>query len=340
MIKISGRSLNIPFSERTIAVDGDNQTTQKQFRIDGLTYADWDFVLDTRMGNHPVNPIALEKTVDETGITLTWLILSNQIEQGNMSVAVRAFKGSAVWQTNIDSFTIAPSLNAPSDYPPPLPSEFGEMEQRVTQAKSDAQTASQRAAISETNALESEQNAAQSAREASESAAAALASEQNAKQSEDNAKTSETNASKSESAATQALSDLLAALGVRIATLGEDGKLTPSQIPALSINDVFEVPTADAMLALSAERGDVALIIVDDVVSDSYILAADDPTQAGNWKKLGVSYVANSGHAATSDTATDASQINGKRIVGMTSEDYGMAVKDPETLYLVAEAET
>ncbi|HCW79839.1 MAG TPA: hypothetical protein DG942_01895 [Ruminococcaceae bacterium] len=84
----------------------------------------------------------------------------------------------------------------------------------------------------------------------------------------------------------QALSDLLAALGVRVATLGQDGKLTPSQIPALSINDVFSVPNTTAMLALTAHRGDCALIVASDgTVSDSYLLAVDDPTKIANWKK-------------------------------------------------------
>ena len=136
--------------------------------------------------------------------------------------------------------------------------------------------------------------------------------------------------------AAQALSDLIAMLGSQIATLGTDGKLTPSQIPPLSINDVFPVSTASEMLTLTAERGDVALVMDSGVVTDSYMLAADDPAQAANWKKLGVSYVANAGHAATSDSATDAERINGKRIISMTQEQYDNAVTDPDTLYAVA----
>lgn len=338
MIKVLNKVLNIPFNERVIAIDGDNQTDVVQFRIDGLDYADYDFILDTKIGNNPVNPIALSKSVDATGITLTWNILSNQISPGNMAVSIRAFKGSSVWRTNIDSFTIGSSLNAAADYPPPVPSEFTQIEQTITQAKKDAVLAQQAAAASETNAKTSETNAAASAASAANSATAATASATAAATSEANAKASEMNAKSSETNSAQALSDLLAALGVRVATLGEDGKLTPSQIPALSINDVFTVADTTAMLALPAQRGDCALITASDgTVSDSYLLASDDPKNIDSWKKIGVSYVANAGHAVTADTATDSVMVNGKRIVGMTAEQYASAVIDPDTFYLVGE---
>ena len=134
--------------------------------------------------------------------------------------------------------------------------------------------------------------------------------------------------------AMQAMVDLLAMMGSDIATL-TDGKLTPSQIPALSINDVFEAVDTDAMLLLTAQRGDVALIIPVDVVTDSYILADDDATVLANWKKLGVSYVANAGHATTADSATDSTKINGHRLVTMTESQYAVAVLEDNTLYAV-----
>lgn len=132
----------------------------------------------------------------------------------------------------------------------------------------------------------------------------------------------------------QAMTDFLAMLGKDIATL-TDGKLTPSQIPALSINDVFDVASEAELLTLTAERGDCALVIADDVVTDSYILAADDPTEMSNWKKLGVSYVANAGHSVTADNATNADKINNKRIVSMTQAQYDIAALDDDTYYYV-----
>lgn len=338
MIKIIGRCLNIPYGERTIAVDGDNATSKVEFRLDGLDYADWDFVLDTKIGSNPANPIALAKAIDTTGITLTWNILSNQISSGNIAVSLRAFKGSNVWKTSIDSFTVGSSINSASDYPSPLPSEFTQFESDATAAKNQAITSASAAKASETNAMTSEIDAENLATSAANSAASAFSSASAASTSALNAKGSETTAKSSETKSAQALSDLLAALGVRVATLGQDGKLTPSQIPALSINDVFSVPNTTAMLALTAHRGDCALIVAsDDTVSDSYLLAVDDPTKIANWKKLGVSYVANSGHAVTADTATDSAMINGKRIVGMTAAQYASAVTDPSVFYLVGE---
>lgn len=155
-----------------------------------------------------------------------------------------------------------------------------------------------------------------------------------AKASADNAKVSEDNAKDSEEDAELALSDLLAMLGTSVATL-TGGKLTPSQIPDLSINDVFTITDVDELVELQAERGDVAILVPEDVVTDSYILSADNASISTNWKKLGVSYVANAGHATTADNATDSEKINGKRIVEMTESQYANAVLDEDTYYLV-----
>jgi hypothetical protein len=67
------------------------------------------------------------------------------------------------------------------------------------------------------------------------------------------------------------------------ATLGVDGKLDLTQLPALAISDTFVVATQAAMLGLTAQRGDVA-IRTD--LGKSFILAVDDPTQVANWKEL------------------------------------------------------
>ena len=134
-------------------------------------------------------------------------------------------------------------------------------------------------------------------------------------------------------AVTQAMTDFLNMLGTDVATL-TNGKLTPSQIPDISINDVFEVADTDEMLTLTAQRGDCALIIPDDVVTDSYILSADDASVLANWKKLGVSYVANAGHALTADNATNATKINGHGLVRFdTLAELEAAVKIEGTLY-------
>jgi hypothetical protein len=61
------------------------------------------------------------------------------------------------------------------------------------------------------------------------------------------------------------------------------GVVPTAQLPALAINDVFTVANQSAMLALTAQRGDIA---VRSDTSTSYVLAADDPTLLANWVLL------------------------------------------------------
>lgn len=205
---------------------------------------------------------------------------------------------------------------------------------KVKEEAQAAQAAEQSAVGQAVEAGTSAFSAGQSALEAAEAKVMAEQSAEEARQSADNAKAAEAGSKGSEAVAAQALADLLAMLGTDVATL-VDGKLSPSQIPDLSINDVFEVASVEGLLTLNAQRGDVGLIVAEDVVADSYMLAADDPAVFENWKKLGVSYVANAGHANSADQAGNAGMINNHRVVAMTQEQYDSAVKDPDTVYLV-----
>lgn len=74
-------------------------------------------------------------------------------------------------------------------------------------------------------------------------------------------------------------------LGVNngVATLGSDGKLNSSQIPAIAISDTFVVANQAEMLALTAEVGDVA-IRTDQ--NKSYILRAAPASTLANWQEL------------------------------------------------------
>lgn len=62
-----------------------------------------------------------------------------------------------------------------------------------------------------------------------------------------------------------------------------DGQLTTSQLPALSITDTFTVASQAAMLALAAQRGDVA---IRSDTSQTFILADEPATTLSNWKEL------------------------------------------------------
>jgi hypothetical protein len=68
-----------------------------------------------------------------------------------------------------------------------------------------------------------------------------------------------------------------------IATLDASSKVPVSQIPAVALTDTFVVASQAAMLALTAEHGDVA-IRTD--VSKTFILATDSPSTLADWKEL------------------------------------------------------
>jgi hypothetical protein len=68
-----------------------------------------------------------------------------------------------------------------------------------------------------------------------------------------------------------------------VATLNASGKLDSSQIPAIAITDTFVVASEVAMLALTAETGDVA---VRTDLNKSFILKGTDPSVLGDWQEL------------------------------------------------------
>lgn len=68
-----------------------------------------------------------------------------------------------------------------------------------------------------------------------------------------------------------------------VPVLGVDGKLENSVIPKIAITDTFVVANQAAMLALTAEVGDVA-IRTD--LNSSFILRATPATEIGNWTEL------------------------------------------------------
>ncbi len=68
-----------------------------------------------------------------------------------------------------------------------------------------------------------------------------------------------------------------------IPVLGEDGKLPDSVIPAIALSDTFVVETADDLLSLDAQKGDIG-IVADE--SQTYVLSTDDPTKMIEWIPL------------------------------------------------------
>ena len=65
--------------------------------------------------------------------------------------------------------------------------------------------------------------------------------------------------------------------------LDGSGKVDPSTLPAVAINDTFVVASQSAMLALTAEKGDIA---VRSDLNKSYILSSNSPGTLADWKEL------------------------------------------------------
>ncbi len=68
-----------------------------------------------------------------------------------------------------------------------------------------------------------------------------------------------------------------------VASLDANGKVPASELPAIAITDVFTVASQAAMLALTAERGDVA---VRSDLNKSFALAAEPASTLANWVEL------------------------------------------------------
>lgn len=68
-----------------------------------------------------------------------------------------------------------------------------------------------------------------------------------------------------------------------IPLLGAGGKLASAVLPAIAITDTFVVASQAAMLALTAETGDVA---VRSDLNKSFILAGTDPATLAHWQEL------------------------------------------------------
>lgn len=70
-----------------------------------------------------------------------------------------------------------------------------------------------------------------------------------------------------------------------VATLGADSKIPSAQLPALAIGEVFTVASEAAMLALAAQRGDVA--VRTDLDPDRlFLLTTDSPGTLGDWVEI------------------------------------------------------
>lgn len=111
------------------------------------------------------------------------------------------------------------------------------------------------------------------------------------------------------------------------AGLDSSAKINPSQLPALAITETFVVGSQAAMLALTAQVGDVA---VRTDLNKSYILTAEPATVLANWQELltptdAVSSVFGRSGVVTSQngdyTASQVTNVPAGSVAGVTVQD-------------------
>lgn len=90
------------------------------------------------------------------------------------------------------------------------------------------------------------------------------------------------------------------------------GSLGTSQLPPLAVNEIFVVASQTAMLALTAERGDMA---VRSDTNQTFVLSADAPSVLANW------LVINAPNQVTSVAGRQGAVVLTKNDVGLSSVD-------------------
>ncbi len=94
-----------------------------------------------------------------------------------------------------------------------------------------------------------------------------------------------------------------------VPVLDADGKLSASVIPSVAITDTFVVASQAAMLALTAQAGDIA---IRSDLSKTFILQTEPASTLGNWKEL----------ATPTDAVTSVAGRTGA--VTLTKSDVGL----------------
>lgn len=120
-----------------------------------------------------------------------------------------------------------------------------------------------------------------------------------------------------------------------VATLGLDGKVPAGQLPTLIVTDTFVVSSQAEMLALTAERGDMA---IRSDLSKTFVLVANDATVLSNWIEMlvpggGISSVFGRLGPVVSAQAGDynASQVTNTPAGSLTATDVQDALNDLDT---------
>ncbi len=140
MIKVIGRELQIPQSERKLGFESDNLVETRTFYITDKALFDLSFKLDVAEYGCTVD---LDKSVmpDGSGIILTWTVTSGIMQNsGRINVQLRAFdtESSLVWHSEMQTFFVGESVNALKEIENVPLSEFEQVEVKATAAKEEA----------------------------------------------------------------------------------------------------------------------------------------------------------------------------------------------------------
>ncbi len=132
MIKVIGRMLCVPEEERKLGFVADHAVEIRQFLVINPQMEGFTFKLDLKNGSY-TDVIELQKTVYEDSFVLTWQVSATNLQYpGRLWAQLRAFSESGeVWHSQMVTFEVADSINAPAAFPAVLPSEFETFEQEV-----------------------------------------------------------------------------------------------------------------------------------------------------------------------------------------------------------------
>ena len=138
MIKVTGRKIYIPQSDKILGFQGDNLCETRCFLITDKNVSGLSFKLDVLEYNCCID---LEKEQTQGGVLLTWNITSSVMQNaGMLNVQLRGFdtQNELVWHSEIETFFVADSVNASKCIEDVALTEFEQIEKRATSAKNEA----------------------------------------------------------------------------------------------------------------------------------------------------------------------------------------------------------
>ena len=328
MITVKGKILDIPPGEKLLAMEGDNLTEFRQFKITRRSIFGLSYKLDIKKSDGILGIADLEKTEDGDAIILTWKIREGQLHQGALAVQLRAFAPGGVekWSSKDGVFEVGRSINAVSAFPSPLPSEFSEMEQRVTAAKNDTLAARDEAvqSVEDIGSIADHIDEVAGGVEETAIEVGGLADE--VKDNKDiaviAAESAEYNAGMASSTYTQMQQDM----GSRVATL-VNGKHDPDQVNYAVIGEQFTVNSKaelDALLASGrAGAEDIGYVLTGynidgDPLYDRYTVISDVWVRSAK----DASYAEQAAYALQAGGAANSNKVGGMTFLPIHESDF------------------